>query len=125
MQSIVVNRGQKKNRDGTVARQTATVLYKPSAKRLAQQDMPVIPRPAKYRKKPWLIDSARRGRPDDLTRIVGISIKAEDALNALGIFHFDQIATWDDSNVAWLRDNWPSECDLQPGEMISIAKKLV
>lgn len=125
MQTIIVNRGQKKRRDGSVARQTATVRYKPSAKRLAQQEMPVIPRPAKYLKKPWLLAAARRDRPDDLTRIIGISIKAEDALNALGIFHFDQIAIWDDSNVAWLQENWPVECDLQPGEMISKARKLI
>lgn len=124
MQSIVVTRGPNKGADGAEARQTATVRYRPSAKRLAQQDMPVIPRRSKYQTKPWLLEAARRDRPDDLSRIPGVSIKAEDALNALGIFHFDQIALWDDANVAWLQENWPAECDPQPGELITKAKKL-
>ena len=124
MQSIVVTRGQKKSGGGAAARQTATVRYRPSAKRLAQQEMPVIPRSFKYQQKPWLLEAARRGRPDDLSRLPGVSIKAEDALNALGIFHFDQIAMWDDANVAWLQEKWPTVCEPQPGELISAAKKL-
>ncbi len=124
MQSIVVTRGKRKGGDGAETRQTATVRYKPSAKRLAQQEMPVIPRLFKYQTKPRLLEAARRDRPDDLSRIPGVSIKAEDALNALGIFHFDQIAMWDDANVAWLQENWPVECQLQPGELIPYARKL-
>lgn len=121
METIVVNRGQKK----TDARQTATVRYRPSAKRLAQQDLPRIPRPSKYRTKPWLLEAARRDRPDDLTRIPGLGLKAESALNELGIYHFDQIALWDDANVAWLQEKWPTECDLAPRELIGPAKKLL
>ncbi len=125
MESIVVNRGQTKTDDGAQPRQTAVVRYRPSAKRLAQQDMPVIPRPAKYRKKPWLLEAARRDRPDDLTRIFGLSLADEAALNALGIFHFDQMAIWDDANVAWLQENWPAGCQVQPAELIAAARKLI
>ncbi len=125
MESIVVNRGQKKQADGGQARQTATVVYRPSAKRLAQQDMPRIPRPPKYKRRPWLLEAARRDRPDDLTQIPGISFQAERALNDLGIFHYDQIALWDEANVAWLLEKWPAECGGQPHEMIAPAARLV
>ncbi|MEM8685985.1 MAG: hypothetical protein AAGF81_01560 [Pseudomonadota bacterium] len=121
MDSIVVNRGQKKH----APRQTATVHYKPSAKRLAQQDLPRIPRTSKYRTKPWLLTAARRDRPDDLTQIPGLTVRAQSALNVLGIFHFDQIALWDDANVAWLQERWPTACDLAPRELIGPSKKLL
>ncbi|MEM1201384.1 MAG: hypothetical protein AAGI06_18945 [Pseudomonadota bacterium] len=121
METIVVNRGQKQNSP----RQTATVQYKPSAKRLAQQDLPRIPRTSKYRTKPWLLTAARRDRPDDLTLIPGLTVNAEAALNALGIFHFDQIALWDDANVAWLQEKWPVECALAPRELIGPSRKLL
>lgn len=125
METIVVTRGQKKASAGGNARQTATVVHRPSAKRLAQQEMPRIPRPPKYRRRPWLLEAARRDRPDDLTLIPGINFAAERALNELGIFHFDQIALWDEANVAWLLEKWPTECEAQPHEIIGTAAHLV
>ena len=125
MESIVVHRGQTKSSDGAPARQTAVVRYRPSAKRLAQQEMPVIPRPAKYRKKPWLLQAARRDRPDQLTLVPGLGLDAERALNELGIYHFDQIALWDDANVAWLQENWPTACHIPPADLIAAAKRLI
>lgn len=124
MDTVVVNRGQTK-KDGTPVRQTAVVRYRPSAKRLAQQETPVIPRTPKYRRKPWLLDQARRDRPDDLTRIPGLTKTDEQALNGLGVFHFDQIALWDDANVAWLLENWPVECKHRPGDLVAPARKLI
>ncbi len=125
MESIVMNRGQMPSAEGAQPRQRAVVRYRPSAKRLAQQEMPVIPRPAKYCKKPWLLTAARRDRPDDLTRIPGLDRESENALNTLGIHHFDQIALWDDANVAWLQENWPADCELHPRDLIGPARKLL
>lgn len=58
------------------------------------------------------------GAPDDLSRINGIGPKLQQHLNELGYFHFHQIASWNDENIAWIdeeltgfkgrasRDNW-------------------
>ncbi|MGJ3263231.1 MAG: hypothetical protein ACFE0R_08340 [Salinarimonas sp.] len=43
-----------------------------------------------------------RGAPDDLKRINGIGPANERKLNALGIYHFDQIAEWDEAQVRWV-----------------------
>lgn len=40
------------------------------------------------------------GRPDDLTRIKGVGPRIESLLNALGVFHFWQIATLDETDAA-------------------------
>ncbi len=55
--------------------------------------------------KPELLTAARGGVPDDLTRIVGIGPKLASMLNGMGIYHFDQIANWTDSNLAWVDAN--------------------
>jgi predicted flap endonuclease-1-like 5' DNA nuclease len=40
------------------------------------------------------------GPPDPLTRMKGLGPKAEAALNGLGYTRYDQIAAWDDNDVA-------------------------
>jgi predicted flap endonuclease-1-like 5' DNA nuclease len=52
--------------------------------------------------KPPVLGSARNGAPDDLTLIEGVSPLNHSTLNALGIFHFDQIAAWTPDHVAWV-----------------------
>ncbi|GGB70661.1 MULTISPECIES: hypothetical protein [Henriciella] len=44
------------------------------------------------------------GTPDDLTRIKGIGPKLSQTLNDLGIFHFKQIAAWQDAEAKWIDD---------------------
>lgn len=44
------------------------------------------------------------GPADDLTCIKGIGPKRADKLNALGIFHFTQIAGWTDAEARWVDD---------------------
>ncbi|WP_414463218.1 NADH-quinone oxidoreductase subunit NuoE [Hyphomicrobium sp. DY-1] len=39
--------------------------------------------------------------PDDLSLIWGVADKMAEKLNAMGIWHFDQIAKWTPENVAW------------------------
>ncbi|MGI9394269.1 MAG: NADH:ubiquinone oxidoreductase [Boseongicola sp.] len=70
---------------------------------------------------PALLSSARGGVADDLKRIKGVGPKLESSLNAAGIYHFDQIAAWNDSDVDWAderfggslkrvrRDEWVSQ----------------
>jgi len=49
--------------------------------------------------------AAPKGNADDLTRIKGIGPKLSKRLNALGIFHFKQIAAWSDADANWVDDN--------------------
>jgi len=55
-------------------------------------------------KKPLLLTAARNGKPDKLTHIKGVGDKVEEELNNSGIYHYDQIASWDDKNIAWADD---------------------
>lgn len=42
------------------------------------------------------------GKADDLKRIKGVGPKIESTLNSLGIFHFHQVAVWNDDNKDWI-----------------------
>lgn len=42
------------------------------------------------------------GQKDDLTQIIGIDPLTEKELNALGVFHLRQIASWDESAARWI-----------------------
>lgn len=52
--------------------------------------------------RPVQLPAPRHGQPDDLRKIKGIGPKTESALHTLGIYHYAQIAAWDESNIAWL-----------------------
>lgn len=47
---------------------------------------------------------APQGEADDLTRIKGIGPKLSQTLNELGIFHFRQIAAWQEAEAQWVDD---------------------
>ncbi len=55
--------------------------------------------------KPMGMDAPRDGAADDLKQIKGVGPKLEQQLNTLGYWHFDQIAGWSDSDVAWVDEN--------------------
>jgi branched-chain amino acid transport system ATP-binding protein len=70
-----------------------------------------------------LLSAPREGGKDNLTRIKGIGIKIDEALNGIGIYHFDQIAAWTEENMAWAdsqlafpgrakRDDWVGQAKL-------------
>ncbi|MEO1322775.1 MAG: hypothetical protein AAFV59_07185 [Pseudomonadota bacterium] len=44
------------------------------------------------------------GSADDLTKIKGIGPKLSKRLNALGIYHFKQIAEWSEDQAQWVDD---------------------
>jgi predicted flap endonuclease-1-like 5' DNA nuclease len=52
--------------------------------------------------KPETLDAPRNGAPDDLSRIKGLGPKSREKLHALGVFHYDQIATWNLDNARWI-----------------------
>lgn len=54
---------------------------------------------------PEQLSAAREGGPDDLKMIKGVGPKLEQLLHSMGFFHFDQIASWSDKEVAWVDEN--------------------
>ena len=55
--------------------------------------------------RPTTLAKARDGGPDKLTKIKGIGPKLQELLFSMGFFHFDQIASWDKTQVAWVDEN--------------------
>ena len=52
-----------------------------------------------------MLDTPSETGPDDLKRIKGVGPKLKQLCHSLGICHFDQIAAWNDVEVAWLDGN--------------------
>lgn len=52
--------------------------------------------------RPSGVDAPRGGQADDLKRINGIGPVNEKKLNALGVYHFEQIAAWQRPEVRWV-----------------------
>ncbi|WP_313791144.1 hypothetical protein [Oryzibacter oryziterrae] len=52
--------------------------------------------------RPMALSGPREGRADDLKKIKGIGPQNEARLNALGIFHFSQIAAWTEAEAKWI-----------------------
>jgi predicted flap endonuclease-1-like 5' DNA nuclease len=55
--------------------------------------------------KPATLDGARDDVADDLKQIKGIGPKMDKICNALGLYHFDQIAAWTPDEEAWVNAN--------------------
>lgn len=55
--------------------------------------------------KPEGLAAPRGGVADSLRAIKGLGPKLEEALNAIGIYHYDQIAAWTAAEVAWIDEN--------------------
>jgi predicted flap endonuclease-1-like 5' DNA nuclease len=100
-------------------RVAAPVYTPPPAPRPVAVPTPVVVRPAPMpvaapviaaepvgkMDRPKGIAAARGGKADNLQRISGIGPKNESILHTLGFFHFDQIAAWTASQVAWVDDH--------------------
>lgn len=68
--------------------------------------------------------SAPDGEPDDLTKIKGIGAKLQERLNALGIYHFAQIAEWSAQDGAWIDDQLAFKGRVEREDWIAQAKTL-
>lgn len=86
--------------------------------------------------KPALLTEPRGGKADDLKQLKGVGPKLEQTLNALGIYHFDQIAglrkreiEWVDNNLRFKgrieRDGWVAQAKaLAKGEETEFSKRV-
>ena len=52
--------------------------------------------------KPPALAAPRDGGKDNLRQIAGVTPDLEASLNHLGIYHYDQVASWDHKAVVWL-----------------------
>jgi len=68
--------------------------------------------------------SAPDGSADDLTQIKGIGPKRSKQLNALGIFHFRQIAAWTEAEMQWVDDHLASPGRVSRDEWVQQARLL-
>ncbi len=80
--------------------------------------------------------AARGGKADNLKRIKGIGPQNEARLNALGTWHFDQIAAWSPTNAKWVgaflafpgrieREDWITQAKaLAAGEETAFSKRV-
>jgi len=55
--------------------------------------------------KPEMLKKARSGGADDLKMVKGVGPKLEALLHKLGVFHFDQVASWRKKEVEWVDEN--------------------
>ena len=74
--------------------------------------------------RPATLSAARGGTPDNLKEIKGVGPKLELMLHGMGFYHFDQIAAWTASELAWVdqnltgfkgrasRDNWVDQAKI-------------
>jgi len=87
---------------------TAAPVKKPAAAKKA----PTASKPAAEKtesavglddaERPVALAAPEGGKADDLKRIKGIGPKIEDILHSIGVFHFHQIALWNDDNKIWV-----------------------
>ncbi len=91
----------------------------------------------KEESKPELLDAPRDGKADDLKEISGVGLKLENVLNELGIYHFEQIASWSEKELNWIdthlvafkgrarREKWVEQAKvLAEGGMTEFSKRV-
>ena len=74
--------------------------------------------------KPEMLTAARGGVADDLKLLKGVGPKLEQTLNALGVYHFDQIASWRKKEIDWVDDKLKFKGRIERDDWIKQAKLL-
>ncbi|MBN2760363.1 MAG: NADH-quinone oxidoreductase subunit E, partial [Rhodobacteraceae bacterium] len=101
---------------------SATLRAKEEVANPAPEGEVVEPAPAIAEEMPEMLLEAR-GTPDDLKKIKGVGPKLEGTLNELGVWHFWQIASWTEAEIAWVdtrlkfkgrieRDDWIAQAKI-------------
>ncbi|WP_299782881.1 hypothetical protein [uncultured Roseobacter sp.] len=71
-----------------------------------------------------LSDAPRAGGADDLKKISGVGPKLEETLNSLGIWHFDQVASLTQDDIAWVDERLRFKGRIERDDWVGQAKKL-
>ena len=74
--------------------------------------------------RPDTLAAPREGKKDNLKNIKGIGPKIETTLNELGIFHFDQVASWNRKTINWVDNYLSFKGRIDREEWVKQAKKL-
>jgi predicted flap endonuclease-1-like 5' DNA nuclease len=74
-------------------------------------------------KRPEALAAPRADGADDLKKIKGIGPKSEEKLNALGIYHYDQIADWSLDNARWIGAALATPGRIERGKWIQQARE--
>ncbi len=74
----------------------------PAAKAPAAAKAKPARKPVAADGKPEMLTKARDGGADDLKLISGVGPKLEQTLNELGVYHFDQVASWRKKEIEWV-----------------------
>jgi NADH-quinone oxidoreductase subunit E len=75
--------------------------------------------------KPELLKAPRSGKGDDLKLIWGVGPKLEKMLHDMGVWHFDQIASWGGKEIRWVDERLGSfKGRATRDEWVDQAKKL-
>ena len=75
-------------------------------------------------KKPRGLSKPKKSGADDLSKISGIGPKIHRQLNEFGIFHYDQIANWDEPECDWVNDSLKFKGRIEREEWVKQAKTL-
>ena len=108
----------------TAERPAVQAAEEPALTGVAAPPTPVEARESISPDKPAGLDAPRAGGADDLKRIKGIGPVLEKKLNALGYYHFDQIAEWSADNVAWVDDHMNFKGRIERDDWIAQAQDL-
>lgn len=73
---------------------------------------------------PKKLDAPRNDQKDNLKVIKGIGPKIEGQLNALGVYHFDQIAEWNRATIGWVDDHLSFKGRIDREKWVQQAKTL-
>lgn len=73
---------------------------------------------------PPTLAAPRGGAPDNLARIKGLGPKSVEKLHALGIYHYDQIAAWDEAAARWVGEAIGAAGRVERGDWVRQARAL-
>ena len=85
---------------------------------------PVFTKQGNVYNKPFILGNPRPSGKDNLKEIEGINDVIEVSLNAMGIFHYDQISKWSQNNCEWVEKYLSIEGKVIDDHWIEQAKRL-
>jgi predicted flap endonuclease-1-like 5' DNA nuclease len=74
--------------------------------------------------KPAVLTAPRASGADDLKLLKGVGPKLEQTLNALGFYHFDQVAGWRKKEIEWVDNNLKFKGRIERDGWVAQAKVL-
>lgn len=103
----------------------AEAAPKPAAKAAPKAAPKAEPAPASASGDgPEMLSGPRAGGADDLKLLKGVGPKLEGVLNGLGVYHFDQVASWGPSDIAWVDDRLSFKGRIERDGWVDQAKTL-